>query len=147
MADDPLAFGIDLTDVRTRLEGLGYFLSVTDVLEASEALDGTVTAAPPAAFVGVTSETAQGQPGIGSWSQRISVEVSILFVESAARMDRRATDQMEQTRRAVMRQMVGWQPAAAQRAFNFRRYRIVSVGGGLAWGEVTMEAPYLFTLT
>jgi hypothetical protein len=147
MADDPLAFGIDLADVRTRLEGLGYFLSVTDVLEASEALDGTVTAAPPAAFVGVASETALGRPGIQSWSQPMLVEISVLFAESAARMDRRATDQMEQTRRAVMRQMVGWKPARAQRALDFRRYRVVTVGGGLAWGEVTLDTQYLFTLS
>lgn len=143
--DPALDFAIDLASVRDRVAALRYFLSVTDVLEASEALDRTLPARPPAAFVGVSGETALPNKVIGGHHQRVNVSVAILFVESAARADRRSTDQLDRTRKAVIRQLVAWQPRGAERGFNYVGYRVVTIGEGLAWGEATFEAPYLLT--
>lgn len=142
---DPLAFGIDLESVRQRVLALNYFTSVTDVLDASEALDGLLAGLPPAAFVGVANERAAPNKIIGGHSQRTSVEVAVLFAESAARADRRSHDQLERTRKAVIRQLVAWQPAGGERGLNYVRYRVVSIGDGLAWGEATFETTYLLS--
>lgn len=142
MTDDPLDFGIDIADVRARVELLGYFLSVTDILEASEALDETLPAIPPAAFVGTAREQAEPGQLIQDQAQRVPVEVVVLFVESASRMDGAIRDQMETTRRAIIRQLFAWKPRGALKALRYGGYRVVSIGGGLAWGEVTFTTSY-----
>lgn len=144
MATDPLDFAINLDDVRDRAKGLGYFLSVTDILEAAEALDPErgVAARPPAAFVAVSSERAGANKLIQGYAQRVEVEVAVLFVESAARADRQSRDQLERTRKAVIRQFLNWRPGGAEKGLEYLRYRVVSVGNGLAWGEVTFRATY-----
>jgi hypothetical protein len=143
MADpDPLDFAIDLDDVRARVEQLGYFLSVSDILDASEALDETLPAQPPAAFVAVSREKAEPNRLIGGHRQRVRVLVSVMFVESTSRLDRRAKDQLERARKALIRQLIGWKPRNAQDALEYDNYRVVTVGGGLAWGEVAFATSY-----
>jgi len=142
MADDPLDFGVDFEEVTARLEAMAYFLSVTDILDATEALDDTVPAAPPAAFVGTARERAEPNRLIGGHAQRVPIGIAILFVESAARMDGRTKFQMEATKRAIIRQLVAWQPRGALSGLEYDGYRVVSIGNGLAWGEVTFATSY-----
>lgn len=141
---DPLDFGVDLEEVRQRAQALGYFVSVTDILDATEALDAErgIPASPPAAFVAVSSERAGSNDLIQGFAQRVEVEISILFVESATRFDRKSRDQLERTRKAIIRQFVAWTPRNTQRGLEYRRYRVISIGNGLAWGEVTFGAVY-----
>jgi len=147
MADpDPLNFGVDLRDVRERLERLAYFLSVTDVLDSAEALDDTLPASPPAAFVGVSSERAEPNRMIQGHSQRVDCDVAILFVESAARMDRAAKDQLERTRKAVIRQLVAWKPKGTDKALDYLRYRVVKIGDGKVWAEVSFSTAYRLSI-
>jgi len=146
MTPDPLDFGVDLGSIRDRVILLKYFLSVTDVLDASEALDETLPAAPPAAFVGVASERAEPNKTIGGHSQRVRVEIAILFAESTSRFDREARDQLDLTRRALIRQLVAWTPKNAGEGLEYSRYRVVKIGDGLAWGEVTFTTSYRLTI-
>jgi len=147
MATDPaLDFGVDLPEIRDRLLAMGYFLSVTDILEASEALDETLSAAPPAAFVGTASERAEPNRTTGGHSQRVEVEIAVLFAESTSRFDRKATDQLEQTRKAVTRQLLAFVPKGAGKALEYVRYRVVKIGDGLAWGEVTFSTSYRLSI-
>lgn len=139
---EPLDFGIDLDDVRQRIEAMAYFLSVTGIFEASEALDETIAAAPPAAFVGVATEVAAPNRLIGGHSQHVDVSLSILFVESVSRFDRRGKDQLERTRKALIRQLIAWKPRNAQEGLQYQAYRVVALGDGLAWGEVTFATSY-----
>jgi hypothetical protein len=147
MADDPaLDFAINLQSIRDRLDGLGYFVSVTDILDASEALDQTLPGLPPAAFVGVTSERAERNDTIGGHYQRVRVEIGILFVESAARFDREAKDQLEDTRRAVIRILVGFVPEGTHDRLSYARYRVANISDGLVWGEVTFTTSYRLSI-
>lgn len=143
----PAVFGLDLASVRTKLVGLGYFLSVTDVLAATEALDESLPASPPAAFIGVATETAGPNRvmGSGKLSQRVDVVLSVLFAESASRFDRAAEDQVDATKRKVVGALLGWKPTGVERQLNYRGFRVVSVGGGLAWGEVLFGSTFLLT--
>lgn len=144
---DPLDFGVDLSTVRDRLNGLSYFLSVTDILEASEALDETLPASPPAAFVGVSSERALPNKLIQGHAQHVDVQVEVLFVELAARFDRNARDRMERTRKAIIRILLGFRPRNAERNLGYVDYRVVSIGNGLAWGSVTFSTSYRLSIT
>jgi hypothetical protein len=146
MADDPLDFGVDLATIRDRLDLLGYFLSVTDILQASDALDETIPASPPAAFVAVARESAEPNKTIGGHSQRVAVEVAVLFVELAARFDRQAKDRLEQTRKAVTRQLVAWKAGGTEHGLEYRGYRVVAIGNGLVWGEVTFSTSYRLSI-
>jgi len=140
---DPLDFGIDMASVQARLELLGYFRAVEDVLGASEALDQTVPAAPPAAFIGIGRENATPNDVIGGGHrQRVTTELAVLFVELASRFDGATKGQMEQTRKAIIRQLIGWKPIGAQVPLEYAAYRIVEIGNGLAWGEVTFTTTY-----
>jgi len=144
---DPLDFGVDLSTVQARLLAMGYFLSVTDALDASEALDGTLAYSPPAAFVAVTREVGLENRVTQGHSQRVEVEIGILFVESTARASRTsAKDQLELTRKAVTRQLVAWTPRGAGKALDYARYSVVKIGNGLAWGEVRFTTSYRLTI-
>jgi len=147
MADDPLDFGVDLDDVCKRVEALGYFLSVSDILAAGEALDDTVPASPPAAFVAVSDERADPNKLIGGHAQRVNVSLAVLFVESSSRFDRAAKHQLERTRKALTRQLVAWKPRNAETALEYQRFRVVRIEDGLVWGEVTFGTTYRLSLT
>ena len=145
---EPAEFGIDLDAVRERIKALQYFVSVTDVRSAVEAIEEEF-ATTPAAFVSVASET--GGPnifvkGAGGHSQLIECTLSVLFVEQAARFDRLAPDQVEQTRKALIRQLTAWTPAGAARALEYDRYLPRASGGGLFWGECLFRTRYRLTI-
>jgi len=144
---DPLDFGIDMTSVEARLETLGHFRSISDALTAAEALDQTLPAAPPAAFIAVAREVADPNRYVGGHAQRVSADLSVLFVESASRIDGATKGQMEDTRKAIIRILIGWQPAGAESPLEYASYRIVEIGNGLAWGEVTFTTTYRVSTT
>lgn len=139
---DPLDFGIDMASVQARLELLGRFRAVEDVLAASEALDQTLPAAPPAAFIGIGRENADPNRYVGGHAQQVTTELAVLFVEPASRLDGATKGQMEQTRKAIIRQLIGWTPAGAEKPLEYAAYRVVEIGNGLAWGEVTFTTTY-----
>jgi hypothetical protein len=145
MAADPLDFGVDIASVRQRLEGLGYFLSVTDTLEGSMAINGNLPASPPAAFIAIESERAERNKTIQGHRQRVAVVLTILFVEQGARFDAGAKDRMEQTRKAITRILLAWRPDGAAEALDYARYRIVTIQDGLVWGEVSFTTSYFLT--
>lgn len=143
---DPLDFGVDLGDVATRARAMKYFTSVTDILEASEVLDETIPARAPAAFVAISAERAEENKTIGGHSQRVRVEVTIMFVEQAARMDQGTRDRMDATKRAIVRQFVAFTPKGAGERLNYARYRVIKIGGGFAFGEVSFTTSYRLTI-
>jgi hypothetical protein len=141
---DAIDFGIDLEDVRKRFLGMGYFLSVTDIQAASEALSDPDAFGflPPAAFVSIASETAEPNKTIGGHAQRVNVLLSMLFAIPSARADREADDEVEQVKRAVIRMGVAWKPKGAGAALDYSRYVLRATGGGLVWGEVLFSTSY-----
>lgn len=151
MADlDPaLDYAVDLDSIADQLKTLNYFVDVQGILATGEALEGRVAARPPAAFVAVSSEEAIANKTIGGHSQHFDVRIGVLFVEQSARrrdaVTDRAMDQLEITKRAVARILMGFTPRNAQQPLDFVRYRPVSLGGGLAWGECTFATSYRYT--
>lgn len=139
---DPLDFGIDLDDVAARLTGMSYFVSVQGIMDASEALDETVPAIPPAAFLGITSETAAPNKLIGGHRQRVAVRLAVLFVEATGRFDRKGDKALDRTRKGITRMLIGWKPKGCETALEYAGYRVVRIGDGLVWGEVTFDTTY-----
>lgn len=141
---DLLAFSVDLDDVRARVGSLSYFNSVTNLQEATLALEN-MNALPPAAFVAIASETAERNKTIGGHSQRVTATVSILFCVPAESASDTAGDELEQARKAVIRILIGWQPKGADSEFDFDRYLLRANADGLIWGEVLMRTTYRIT--
>ena len=141
---DALDFGIDLEDVRQRYLGMKYFVSVTDIQAATEILrdPDAMGFVPPAAFVSIASETAEPNKTIGGHAQRVNVTLSILFAVPSARLDHGADDEVEQTRKAVIRMGLAWRPKGAAAALDYQRYLLRASGQGLVWGEVLFSTSY-----
>lgn len=143
---DPLDFGIDLDDVAERVKGLGYFLTVGDLAAAVDAIEGRIPFKPPAAFVSLPGEQAEGGNTIsaGGYSQTIGARVSILFCEKTDRADGKARASVDRTRKALMRQLTAWTPLGAGKALEYDRYQIRQTGAGLIWAEVLFLSRYRF---
>jgi hypothetical protein len=145
--DGPLDFGTDLDDVRARLAELSYFLAIEDLEAASEIFDRDdgFSYSAPAAFLSIASETAERPRLIGGpHTQEVVQQLSVLFVESSIRIDGGTRDRTEETRRMIMRQLVGWQPRGAGVALQYQRYLIRATGGGLVWGEILLGTIYRY---
>lgn len=145
MASDPLNFAIDLGSVRDRLSSLSHFTSVTNLQAAVLAIEN-MNAIPPAAFVAVASETAERNKTIGGLSQRVGVTVSVLFCVPSESAADDAGDELEETRKAVIRILLGFVPGRALSHLEFDRYLLRANGDGLIWGEVLMRTSYRLTL-
>lgn len=148
--DPALDYSVDLDSVADRLRLLNHFTDVQGVLAGSEAMEDVVPARPPAAFVGVASETGRPNQTVGGGhSQHIDVVLAVLFVEQSARLkseaNARAIDPLEITKRGVIRQLIGWTPRNAQQPLNFVGYRPIALGDGLAWGEARFSTSYRLT--
>lgn len=143
--NNDLNFAVDLESVRDRLSSLKHFNSVTNLQAAANALEN-MNALPPAAFVSIVSETAEPNKVVGGHSQRVTASVSVLFCVAAESASDSAGDELEETRRAVIRILIGWTPVNAEAAFNFDRYLLRAQGDGLIWGEVLMRTRYRLTL-
>jgi len=142
---DPLDFGLDLDDVADRLTGMSYFASVQGIMDASEALDETMPAVPPAAFLGIASETAAPNKflgGAGGHRQRVAVRLAVLFVEATSRFDRKGDKAIDRTRKGITRMLIGWRPKGCEIALDYAGYRVVRIGDGLVWGEVSFDTAY-----
>lgn len=140
-----LDFAVDLESVRERLSALSYFTSVTNLQDATVAIEN-MNALPPAAFVAVASETGEPNKTIGDFAQRVNVTISILFCVPAERADGKAGDELEDTRKAVIRILLGWVPDRALGQLQFQRYLLRASGDGLIWGEVLMTTSYRLSL-
>lgn len=145
MANELLAFGVDLEDVRERLSSLKYFTTVERlqdfVLDIEEGVSGT----PPLAYVSVASETAEPNKlsgGPDAWSQRVTVTVSVLFCIPASRADEKPMDDVEDARKAVVRMLLAWTPKGAESPFQFARFLLRDSRDGLIWSEVLMRTSY-----
>lgn len=139
---DPLNFAIDLNTVVDRVAALNYFLSVQDIQAATEAIQDEYFA-PPAAFVSIASETAQPNKLIGGGHrQQVSVTLSVLFAEQVQRAAGDTRDQVEQTRKAVIRQLIAWVPGNAERGLEYDRYLLRGMTGNVIWGEVLFRTTY-----
>lgn len=147
--DPALDYAVDLDTVADQLKTLGYFLEVQGILATGEALEGRIAARPPAAFVAVQSERAIRNQVIGGHSQHFDVEIGVVFVEQSGRrkdaVTDRAMDQLEITKRAVVRILMGFTPRNAQQPLDFLSYRPISLGGGFAWGQCTFATTYRYT--
>lgn len=143
---DPLAFGVDVNSVRDRVAGLGTFLLVGDIQTAEEALAGTLPFTPPAAFVSIVNEQAEpNRIAAGGFSQRVGVRLSVLFAIKAQRALDDVRDEMERTRKAIIRQLVAFVPEGAEKGLGYDRYVLKRIDAGLCWGEVLFLASYRFT--
>jgi hypothetical protein len=142
---DPLDFAVNLTSVRDRLSTLAYFNSVSDLQEATLNIEN-LTGIPPLAFVSVASETADPNKLIGGLSQRVTVSISVLFCVAAEAADRRPKDALDETRRAVIRILLGWTPVGAEKALEYQRFLLRASRDGLIWGEVLMRTLYYLRL-
>lgn len=138
-------FAIDLESVRDRLTGLSHFTSVTNLQAAVLAIEN-MNATPPAAFVAIASETAEANKLVGGLSQRVNVTISALFCVPAESASDSAGDELEDTRKAVIRILLGFTPGRAMKALEFDRYLLRQSGDGLIWGEVLMRTSYRLTL-
>lgn len=148
--DAALAFAIDLDDVRDRIKAIGYFVNVEDIRASTEILssDEGFAFVPPAAFVSVASEKAQRDKvmsGASFHAQRVDVTISVLFAEAAVSFNRGADDQVERTRKAIIRQLIFWTPKRAAIALQYQRYLLRATGNGLVWGEVLFNTSYRLT--
>lgn len=141
MANDPLDFGVKLDSVRDRLRTLSYFTSVSTLQEAALQLDN-LSGIPPLAFVSTASETAEPNKLIGTISQRVTTRISTLFCVPAERADEGTSDEMEETRKAVIRILLGWQPDGAEKVLGYDRFLLRASQDGLLWGEVLMLTTY-----
>lgn len=146
MADpDPLAFAVDLESVRARVATLAYFNAVEAIQDATVAAEN-MNVVPPAAFVSVARETAEpNRMSTGAIVQRVAVTLSILFAVPAERADGKAGDEVEQTRKAVIRILLAWTPGGADKPLEYERYQLRATGDGLVWGEVLMRTVYRLT--
>lgn len=142
--DPPLDFSIDLTTIRERLKLLNYFIDVEGIEEAAYAMENE-TGYPPRAYVSVASETAEPNKLIGGIAQVVHVSISILFCEPYVRSDQPTRDVVEKTRRAIIRQLVGFVPDRAERFLEYDRYTLRAISGGCIWGEVLFRTRYRFT--
>lgn len=124
---------VDLSAIRDRLTALGLFTNVSDVVDASEAMEsGTRT---PAAFVAVSRETATSNRTQGVHDQAVEVQVAALFVVASQRADGRRVDIVEQLRLAVIGSLAAYTPPGASKALDYTGFRIVRMGGGHIWCE------------
>lgn len=145
MADPLLDFAIDLDDVRERIRGMNYFLSVEDAESAAIAIQEE-NARPPAAFVSVASETAAPNKTIGGHSQEVSVVLSVLFSQQLALASGETRDAIEETRKAIIRLLTAWTPKGAGKALEYERYLIRGYGVGVIWAEVLFRTRYRLTI-
>lgn len=143
MADtDPLLdFAIDLDDVRERIKGMGYFLSVEDVESASIAIQEE-NARTPAAYVSIASESGQEIRSTVGHSSRVAVTLSVLFSQQAALATGETRDAIETTRKSLIRMLYGWTPKGAEKALEYDRYLIRGYGVGVIWAEVLFRTSY-----
>lgn len=153
-----LDFGVDLEKVRARLLTLSYFLSITNIQGALDAIEENTTPSP-AAFVSMASEVATpnkimgGSPGgAGSQRQIVSFTISVLFSEIAGDRSRAAVDRVEMTRKAVILILNGWtgwavdNAAPTAKALQYDRYAVRAMSGGHIYGEVLMKAQYFLSI-
>jgi hypothetical protein len=139
-----LDFAVDLEDVRARVGTLHYFTAVETLQEATLQLEN-LSGIPPLAYVTTASETAEANKLMGgpdAWSQRVTTDVSILFCVPAERAAGAARDELEATRRAVIRILLAWTPKGAESPFQYRRFLLRASQDGLIWGEVIMRTSY-----
>lgn len=136
-----LDFAVDLEDVRKRLCSVAFFNDVSTLQEATLELDN-LSGIPPLAFVSTVSETGEPNRLIGAWSQRVTTRISVLFCVPAERADGKPRDVVEETRKAVMRILLGWTPAGAESALEFDRFLLRASRDGLIWAEVIMRTVY-----
>jgi hypothetical protein len=145
MSDPLLDFAIDLSDVRDRLRSLSYFTDVQDMQEATLDLEN-LSGIPPLAYVSTVSETAEENKTTGGWSQRVTSDISVLFCVPAERADERPRDVVEDTRKAVIRILVGWQPKGAEYPLAYVRFLLRASRDGLVWAEVITRTTYFYRL-
>ncbi len=141
MSDPTLDFGPDLDHVRRRVADLSYFNSVTDLQAATVAIV-EMNALPPAAFVSIASETAEPNKLVTTISQRVNVTISTLFCVPVERASGCAGDEMDETRRAVIRILLGFTPDRAEKPLEYDRFLLRVSEDGLIWGEVLMRTCY-----
>jgi len=115
-------------------------------LQDSTVVVDQMQAVPPAAFVSITRESGEPNKTIGGFSQRVNVTISTLFCVPAERADGKAGDDLEDTRKAVIRILLGWIPDRADSMLQFQGYSLRAAGEGLLWGEVLMTTSYRLTL-
>ncbi len=125
---------VDLVDVRDRLDALGVFTAVSDVVDASEAMEAGA-ARTPAAFVAMASERAAPNRTQGLHDQAVDATLAVLIAVASQRADGRRTDAVEALRRPVIGALAGFTPAGASKALDYSGYRIIRMGGGLIWCE------------
>lgn len=128
---------VDLAATRDRLESIGKFASVSDVVDAAEAMDsGTRT---PACFVAVSRETASPNRTQGVHDQAVEVQLSVLFVVASQRADGRRVDAVEELRLPVIQSLAGWTPPGASKALDYDGFRIVRMAAGHIWCECSFR--------
>jgi hypothetical protein len=141
-----LAFAVDLDSIRDRLATLEYFNGVTTITDGTAAAEN-LDLLPPWAFVSVPREVAEKSKLIGGHRQRVAVSISILFAVPAERADEQTGDVVEDTRKAVIRILLAWTPARAEKALEYERYQLRASGDGLVWAEVIMTTEYFLSAT
>jgi len=139
---DPSAmFGPDMTAIRDRIKSLGYFLDVSDVQNAAQAIEESM-GLPPMAFTSTANEQAEPNKTNGGYAQRVATRLSILFAIATDRAAHDDKDMAEQLRKAIIRLMIGWTPPGALGPLNYDRYAVRAMGEGLFWGEVLFTTSY-----
>lgn len=136
-------FGINLKDIRDRIGALGYFTSVQDLQQLTQAMEGLSPFRPPAAFVSIASETFEkNRYAAGGHGQRATVTVSVMSVVMAERAANDAGDEVEQVRRGVLAILKGFVPGGAQKGLEAQRYLVRKTGDGLIWFEWLLSTTY-----
>lgn len=141
---DPLSLpGVNLADIRDRLTSLDFFLSVSDIQEATQVISGEIGFAPPAAFVSIPNETFEpNRYAAGGHGQRGIVTISVLYCIPSQRAADDLSDEVEQAKRAVRDVLKGWNPEGAQKPLDLYRYAIRLNDNGLIWPEWLFRTTY-----
>lgn len=143
---DELDFAVDLEDIRARVNKLSYFTDVLQLEDATLDLESGVEGIPPLAYVSTASETAEKNRLTGTLAQRVTVRISVLFCIPAERADKASRDEVETTRKAVIRILLGWKPKGAEQWLEYDRFLLRASRDGLIWGEVLMLTTYRLEL-
>lgn len=134
---------IDLRNVRERIERLQLFNRVGTITTAADAMENEQFI-PPAAFVSTAFErAAPNRLSTGRHRQLVQQGISVLWVQGAERADAEPVDVVDDTRRRLILDLIGWRPVGADMPLQYQSFSVPLIGGGLIWSELVFNGSYV----
>lgn len=121
--------------IQDRIRTLDLFTKVGDIVDAAEEMQA-LQCRPPAAFVGIESETASRANLTGVHDQRIATSIAVVFVVRTQRSAARRQDEIARFRGQLIANLSGWKPEGAVTALDYKGFRVIGVLTGFIWVQV-----------